>query len=132
MVLADDHTIVRAGIRKILAKYPDIVVIGEACNGEEALERVKELSPDVLLLDVEMPVMNGFQVAKRLREAGSPVRVLVLSAHNDRHHIQGMLEGGVSGYLVKEEVPQILVDAVRGVARGERGWVSKRVAEKIA
>jgi DNA-binding NarL/FixJ family response regulator len=130
--VADDHPFVRIGIKKILSKTADIVVIGEASDGEQALELVKQLAPDVLLLDVEMPRMNGIQVASQLRKNESPVRILVLSAYEDRQHILGMLNGGVSGYLTKEEVPDTLVKAVRGVASGEKGWVSQRLSEKLA
>jgi DNA-binding NarL/FixJ family response regulator len=131
VVLAEDHPRVRSGLRHILENTPDIVVVGEASNGVQALELVEELSPDILLLDMEMPKLTGIEVAEKLKEKEIPVRILVLSAHDDRHYIQGMLKIGASGYLIKEEVPEILVKAVRGVAHGERGWVSSRVAQKI-
>jgi DNA-binding NarL/FixJ family response regulator len=117
VVVADDHPFVRIGIRKILSKTTDIVVVGEASDGEQALHMVEQLAPDVLLLDVEMPRMNGIQVASQLRKNESPVRILVLSAYEDRQHILGMLNGGVSGYLTKE-VPDTQ-KAVRYVARRE-------------
>jgi DNA-binding NarL/FixJ family response regulator len=132
VVLADDHFRVRAGIRHLLEKAPDIAVIGEASDGIEALHLVETLAPDVLLLDMEMPKMNGKQVAQILQEKESPVRILVLSAYNDRQYILGMLENGAAGYLTKDEVPEILIKAVRGVARGEQGWISRRVAAEIA
>jgi DNA-binding NarL/FixJ family response regulator len=93
---------------------------------------VEQLKPDVLLLDVEMPRLNGIQVAVQLRNQGSPVHTLVLSAYEDRHHILGMLNNGVAGYLTKEEVPDTLVRAVRDIASGQRGWVSQRLAEKLS
>jgi DNA-binding NarL/FixJ family response regulator len=132
VIVADDHPFVRIGIRKILSKTKDIVVVGEASDGEQTLDMVKQFKPDVLLLDVEMPRLNGIQVATRLQQSETPVSILVLSAYEDRQHILGMLNRGVSGYLSKEEVPEILVKAVRGVAAGERGWVSQRLAEKMA
>ena len=132
VVLADDHPRVRKGMRNMLQRIPDIEVIGEASDGLQAVEMVNKLSPDILLLDMEMPVMDGTEVAARLREMGSPVYILVLSAHDDQQYIQCMLDAGASGYLIKEEVPEKLVDAVKGVARGEKGWVSKRVADKLA
>jgi DNA-binding NarL/FixJ family response regulator len=131
VVLADDHSFVRKGIRQILGKAPDIEVIGEAENGAEALSLVELLDPDVLLLDVEMPVMNGIQVARQLKEISLPVRVLVISAHDDRQYILEMLDCGVAGYLTKEEVPQNLVRAVREIAKGGENWVSQRVAARI-
>jgi DNA-binding NarL/FixJ family response regulator len=132
VVLADDHARVRAGIRNLLENTPDIVVIGEAENGIEAISLVEELSPDVLVVDMEMPYLNGDEVAVRLRERGSHVRILALSAHDDRHYVMGMLRSGAAGYLTKEEVPEILVKAIRGIARGEEGWVSKRVAKELS
>jgi DNA-binding NarL/FixJ family response regulator len=131
VLLADDHPRVRKGMRNILQRCPDIEVIGEASNGLQALEMVEELAPDILLLDMEMPVMNGSQVAARLHQMNSPVQILVLSAHDDQQYIQCMLDAGASGYIIKEDVPEILIDAVKGVARGEKGWISQRVAAKI-
>jgi DNA-binding NarL/FixJ family response regulator len=132
VLLADDHPRVRKGMRNLLQRIPDIEIVGEASNGLQAVEMVNQLSPDILLLDMEMPVMDGTEVASRLREMDSPVHILVLSAHDDQQYIKCMLDAGASGYLIKEEVPEKLIDAVKGVARGEKGWVSKRVAEKLA
>lgn len=132
VLLVDDHPVVRAGIRQLLEKAPDIVVVGEASNGDEALKMVDNLRPDVLLLDMEMPGLNGSEVAQKLQTSGSPVRILALSAHDDKQYIQELLSNGASGYLVKEEVPEAIVEAVRGVARGEQGWVSRRVAAQMS
>lgn len=132
VVLADDNTRVRAGIRSLLDSAPDIVVVGEASDGVEALSAVAGLSPDVLVLDIEMPRMNGIQVTQELHTVGSQVQILVLSAHNDWQFIRSMLENGAAGYLVKDEVPEILLRAVRGIARGEHGWFSSQIAALIA
>ncbi len=132
VVLADDHPIVRTGIRNLLEKAPDIDVVGEANDGAEALRLVQELAPDVLLLDMEMPGLTGTEVARQLKAAGSPVRILALSAYDDKQYILGLLSSGAAGYLTKEEVPETIVEAVRGVARGEEGWVSRRVAAQMA
>ncbi len=131
VVLADDHPKVRAGIRSLLEKTPDIVVIGEASDGIEALNLVERLSPDVLLLDMEMPRMSGSQVASILQEGASPVNILALSAYDDKQYISTMLNNGASGYITKEEVPDILIKAIRGVVKGERGWFSKRAAARL-
>jgi DNA-binding NarL/FixJ family response regulator len=132
VLLVDDHPVVRAGIRNLLEQATDIEVIGEASDGTEALQMVTDLSPDVLLLDMEMPGLSGNEVAEKLQEKGSTVRILALSAHDDKQYIQELLSKGASGYLVKEEVPETIVEAVRGVARGERGWVSRRVAAQMS
>lgn len=132
VVLADDHPIARAGIRNFLEKAPDIQVVGEAKDGDEALRMVAELAPDVLLLDMEMPNLRGVEVARKLQAGGSPVRILALSSYDDRQYIFGLLASGAAGYLTKEEVPETIMDAVRGVASGEENWLSRRVAAKMA
>ncbi len=128
VVLADDHPVTRAGIKRFLVNAVDIDVVGEASTGEEALKLVEELSPDVLLLDMELPDLKGVTVAKRLKESNSPVHILALSTYNNKQYIFGLLSIGAAGYLTKEEVPETIVEAVRGVARGEQGWVSRKVA----
>lgn len=131
VVLADDHPIVRDGIRHMLEKVVDIEVLGEAATGGEALQLVQEVQPDILLLDMEMPDLNGREVAQILQQTGSPVKILALSAYDDPVYIRELLESGAAGYLVKEEAPETIVDAVRGVAQGEQGWVSRRIAAQM-
>lgn len=132
VILADDHPVVRAGIRNMLEQAPDIVVVGEASDGNEALKMVEELQPDVLLLDMEMPGISGTEVAHQLMATGSKVHILALSAHDDKEYIQELLASGAAGYLVKDEVPNAIVEAVRGVSRGERGWLSRKVAAQMS
>ncbi|MEJ2265382.1 MAG: response regulator transcription factor [Anaerolineales bacterium] len=132
VLLVDDHPVVREGIRNLLAKENDIVIVGEAKDGSEALKLVEDLSPDVMLLDMELPGMSGTQVAKHLQEKNSPVKILALSAHDDRQYIQELLANGASGYLIKEEVPETIIEAVRGVAYGEQGWISRQVAAQMS
>jgi len=131
VVLADDHPVIRAGIRSLLEKAAGITVVGEASNGAEAIRLVRELEPDVLLLDMEMPDLSGVEVAQRLNAAKAPVQILALSAYNDRQYILGMLDSGAAGYLIKEEVPQTIVEAVKGVVRGEKRWANPDIASQL-
>jgi DNA-binding NarL/FixJ family response regulator len=131
VVIADDHAIMRVGIRNILTRSNEICVVGEASNGAEAISLVNEIAPDVLILDMEMPIMDGVEVARRLQANNSPVRILVLSAYDDRQYIKEMLDMGASGYLIKDEAPEVIVDAVHGVANGEKGWISRKAAVRM-
>jgi len=132
VLIADDHPVVRSGIRNLLERESEIVVIGEAGSGEIALQLTRSLLPDVLLLDLEMPGMKGYEVAKQIRAECLPVAVLVLSAYDDREYIHNLLSLGVGGYLVKEEAPEAIVEAVRQVAHGGQGWVSRRVMARMS
>ena len=132
VVLTDDHPVVRSGIRTLLEQAPDITVVGEADNGTEALRLVAMLQPDVLLLDMQMPGMDGVEVARQLKADGAPTFVLALSAYDDEHFIRELLACGAAGYLTKDEAPETIVEAVRGVARGEEGWFSRRAAARLA
>jgi len=122
VVIADDHPIVRAGIRDILDDAEDIDVIGEAATGPEALAEVEEKHPDVLLLDVELPGYSGVEVARRLQTDSVATRLLALSSYDDSAYVRGLLERGASGYLTKENAPNLIVEAVRAVADGEVRW----------
>jgi DNA-binding NarL/FixJ family response regulator len=132
VLLVDDHPIVRSGIRMLLEQAPDIVVVGETDRGNDVVALVNQLQPDVLLLDMEMPGKSGVDVARELQSAGTSVRILALSAYDDDHYISSLLDTGAIGYLTKEEALGTIVEAVRGVARGERGWFSRRAAAQIA
>jgi DNA-binding NarL/FixJ family response regulator len=132
VLLADDHPIVRRGIRSLLLTAPDIEVVAEAKSGQEALNLVNEMSPDVLLLDMEMPGMSGVDVAKQLKAARSAVRVLALSAYDDGQYVRNLLANGAAGYITKEEAPEMIIEAVRGVARGEEGWLSRRAMARMS
>jgi DNA-binding NarL/FixJ family response regulator len=131
VILADDHDAVRAGIRCILQSEKGIEVVGEARNGAEAIQLVNQLKPDVLLLDMEMPVLNGIEVARRLQNESSPVHILALSSYDDSHYILELLANGASGYLTKDEAPEYIVHAVQRVAKGEHGCFSKRAAARL-
>ena len=132
VILADDHPVVRTGIRTLLQQAEDIVVVAETGNGSEVFKLVEQLAPDVLLLDMEMPGLSGVEVAMRLKEEGAVVRVLALSAYDDEEYIRNLLLHGAAGYLTKEEAIEIIIDAVRGVARGEQGWFSRRAIAQLS
>jgi DNA-binding NarL/FixJ family response regulator len=119
VVLADDHAIVRAGLKAVLARATDIEVVGEASDGEEAVAMAKRLDPDVLVMDVSMPKLDGIGATKALTERGPRPRVLVLTMHVEEEYLVPLLEAGAAGYLVKSIADRDLVDAIRAVARGD-------------
>lgn len=132
VLLADDHPIVRRGIRNMIEGAVGIQVIGEASRGAEVLELVDKLSPAVLLLDMELQDMTGNEVILALKAKQIPTIILALSAFLDKEFITNSLINGAAGYLVKDEVPENIIEAIRGVARGERGWVSRQVAAHLS
>ncbi len=131
VLLVDDHPVIRGGIKNILAKTMDIEVVGEADNGETGIELVKRLEPDVLVLDMGMPGKNGIEVTEELRAMGDPVRILAFSGYDDREFIEGVLNSGASGYLTKDEPTEVVIEAIRGVASGQQGWLSRKVKATI-
>ena len=132
VILVDDHPVVRTGIRTLLEQAEDIVVVAETGNGNDVFTLVEQLAPDVLLLDMEMPGLSGVEVALRLKKQGAAVRVLALSAYDDEEYIRNLLLHGAAGYLTKEEAIEIIIDAVRGVAKGEQGWFSRRAIAQLS
>jgi DNA-binding NarL/FixJ family response regulator len=133
VLIADDHPIVCKGIHNLLEPAVGISVVGEAHSGAEALEFISSLHPDVVLLDVELSDMSGIDVIRQLNNGQKmTVKVLGLSSYDDREFISQLLALGASGYLLKDEIPEQIIEAVRGVARGETGWVSRKVAAKLS
>jgi DNA-binding NarL/FixJ family response regulator len=132
VLIVDDHPITCKGIRDLLEPAVGISVVGEAHTGAEALKKIEELKPRVVLLDMRLPDMNGVEIIKRAYKAGTTARILGLSSYNDREFISELLTYGASGYLLKDEVPEEIVEAVRGVAQGEVGWVSRKVAALLS
>lgn len=132
VLIVDDHPITCKGIRDLLEPVVGISVVGEAHTGADALQKIEELRPSVVLLDMRLPDMDGVEIIKRAYKTGSNARILGLSSYNDREFISELLTYGASGYLLKDEVPEEIVEAVRGVAHGEAGWVSRKVAALLS
>ena len=119
VLIADDHGIVRSGLRLLLEREPDIEVIGEASDGAEAREKAISERPDLAILDVKMPKLTGLQATREIREQAPEVAVLILSMHDDERYLFEALKAGASGYVLKRQADQDLLDAVRAVRRGE-------------
>jgi CheY-like chemotaxis protein len=119
VIVADDHPLIRLGICKILDGLPDIQIVGEATNGRETIEHVNRDDPDILLLDLQMPVMDGFQVLEELQRRGSKVRVLVISANDDSALIAEVFSLGAWGYYIKDDAPAMIATAIRQAVCGE-------------
>jgi DNA-binding NarL/FixJ family response regulator len=128
--LADDHTMVRQGFRLILSSQPDIEIVGEAGNGREAVELAEKLHPDVIVMDVAMPELNGIEATRRLAACSPRSRVLALSMHKDSVYVREILRAGARGYLLKDSIDSDLVNAVRAVARGD-GYLSPGVSDAV-
>jgi DNA-binding NarL/FixJ family response regulator len=126
-LLADDHTIVRQGLKLILAAQPDFEVVGEAANGREAAELAEKLRPDIVLMDVQMPELNGIEATRRMVTANSRVKVLVLSMHKEALYVREVLKAGARGYILKDAIDTELLSAMRSVARGD-GYISPAVS----
>ena len=118
LLLVDDHPIVRTGLRMLFQSEPDMVVVGEVNGGEEALEAVQTLHPDVVIMDVAMPGMNGIEATRRIKESSPETAVLALTMHEDEQYFFAMLHAGASGYIPKRAAPDDLVSAIRVVAEG--------------
>ena len=130
VVIIDDHPIVRAGMRMVLNGAPEIQIVGEGINGQEAMRLVAELHPDVLVLDINLPDINGLEVTRRLRAMGNAIPVLILTVHNDSQMIFGMLKAGATGYVLKDDTLETLDSAIQAVAHGEI-WLSSRITNHV-
>ena len=130
VLIAEDHLMVRAGIRALLEKAGDIHVMGEASNGQEAIEMTEALKPDVLIMDIMMPRMNGIQAAENIREMKLPTYILLLSMYSDEGFVRQALQCGVKGYVLKSSVSDELLWAVRAVASGKT-YLSNPIAEIV-
>lgn len=119
VVLADDHAVVRAGLSAVLGGAVDIEIVGEASNGQEAIALVEQLDPDVIVMDLSMPGVDGTAATREIVDKGGRTRILVLTMHAEEDYLVPLLTAGAAGYLVKSAADRDLIDAVRTVARGE-------------
>jgi two-component system, NarL family, response regulator NreC len=129
IVLADDHLMVRKGLKAILSAEPDFNVVGEASEGLETLELVDKLQPEVLVLDLMMPGLNGLEVARQLNTRSSKSEIVILSMHNNEAYVREALHSGAKAYVLKESSPEELVHAIREVCCGRR-YLSAPLTEK--
>ena len=125
VLVADDHDIVRRGLRDLIEKQPGWKVVGEATNGREAVEKVKQLKPDVSILDISMPALDGLEAARQIVASGSSTKVLILTMHHSDPLIQQMLKAGVRGYVMKSDAASELVQAVEALHRNKTFFTSK-------
>lgn len=119
ILLADDHAILRAGLVRLLGEEKDIEVVGEAENGREAVQKVQELHPDIVLMDIGMPVMNGMEATKQIKKRDVNVKVLVLTMHDNEEYLFQVLQAGAAGYVLKKAADSDLVNAIHVVSRGD-------------
>jgi two-component system, NarL family, invasion response regulator UvrY len=131
VLIADDHPVVRQGLKQILLKTPGMIVSAEAADGKETLEKARTQPWDVMVLDINMPGRNGFDILKELNEEYGRLPVLVLSMHSEDEFALHILKAGASGYLTKESAPSELVNAIRKVVNGGK-YISPSLAEKLA
>ena len=130
ILLVDDHAMVRKGFGLILGGQSDLEVVGEAGNGKEALDMAEKLLPDVIVMDVAMPELNGIEATRKIIASAPRTRILALSMHKDSVYVREILRAGAKGYLLKDSIDNDLVAAVRAVAKGE-GYLSPAVSEAV-
>ena len=134
ILLADDHTIVRQGMAHLLGEQPDIQVTGEAENGTKAVEMAIELNPDIVILDIAMPLLNGIEAAKRIRKELPKCKIIILSMYSHEHYIHNLLEVGVSGYLLKDSSGVEIIEAIHAAMNNEMVMsptISKKIEESL-
>jgi DNA-binding NarL/FixJ family response regulator len=128
--LADDHAVVREGLRYLLEAQGDIAVVGDAADGRQTVQEVLQLQPDVVIMDIAMPGLNGIEATRQICQANPSVRIVILSIHSTTEHILRSLKAGARGYLLKESAGQEVAEAVRAVYAGHR-FLSHQIAELI-
>lgn len=128
--LADDHAVVRDGLRSLLEEEPDIKVIGDAANGRETVRQVLQLSPDVVIIDIAMPELNGIEAAQEIGEVCPSTQIIILSMHSTNEHVFRALEAGARGYLLKESAGIEVIKAIRAVHTGHH-YLSQEISDQL-
>jgi len=128
--LADDHAVVRDGLRVLLEAQPDIHVIGDAADGREAIEQVPKLCPDIVIMDITMPALKGIEATRRIAQTCASTQVIVLSMHSTSEHVFRALQAGAHGYVLKESAGSEVADAVRAVHAGHR-YLSPAISDRL-
>ncbi|MGC9356143.1 MAG: response regulator transcription factor, partial [Mariniphaga sp.] len=130
VLIADDHQLFREGLVNLISSAPDVEVIAEAKDGKEATERAKKIKPDVVLIDIGMPVMNGIEATRIIKKENPQVKVIAVSMHSDRQFVKGALEAGADGYLLKNCTYRQLIDAIQSVISGKK-YLSDEITEMV-
>ncbi len=130
VLLADDHIVVRQGLRALLAAEPDIEIVGEADNGRQAVQMIRKEAPDVALIDIAMPVLNGLEATRQITRSNPATKVLILSSYSDDEYIQQVTEAGAAGYLVKQTAANDLLKAIREAHKGN-AFFSPAIAKRL-
>jgi DNA-binding NarL/FixJ family response regulator len=130
ILLAEDHKTVREGIKLLVNAQPDMEVIGESSDGESAIKMVKELKPDIVVMDISMPGMNGLKATKKLKNLHPDVKILTLTRHTDDGYLQQLLGAGANGYVLKQSAPNELINAIRSVRDGN-GYLDPALTQKV-
>ena len=130
ILLADDHTVVRDGLRALLEKQPDMAVVGEAADGRDSIRLAEEHSPDVVVMDIAMPNLNGIEATRRILAANPRTAVIMLSMHQDESYVLRSLKAGAKGYLLKDSPQADVVAAIRAVSQG-RSFLSRKISRML-
>jgi DNA-binding NarL/FixJ family response regulator len=130
ILLVDDHEIVREGVRLLIEAQSDMSVVGEADNGEDAVKKTVELKPDLVVMDISMPQLNGLKATKKLCQINPQIKILILTRHEDIGYLRTLIEAGASGYILKQSAPADLIRAVRAVAAG-KSYLDVSLTERV-